>query len=182
MITNEMTLIQRIYGMYKIINNKEPLYFIIIENVFGNHQNEIDIIYDLKGSHYGRECTKEELKNKDTVRKDINFEHDLMRGNISFEIDVDFKEKFDTQLANDVEFFKDNNIIDQSLILGVINHDNLNTSNNTGSQSNTNKDKRSNQKSLFRHLDNIDYSESSEDDKFIAISLNKTKSLDQKYS
>lgn len=66
----------------------------------------------MKGSHYGRECSKEELAKIDIVRKDINFENDLMKGELYFELDLDFKEKFDEQLAKDVEFFKENNIID----------------------------------------------------------------------
>lgn len=53
-----------------------------MENCFGQNSHELDLKYDLKGSHYGRECSQEELNNKDIARKDINFERDVMRGDI----------------------------------------------------------------------------------------------------
>jgi len=148
--------------MYKLIKDNDNVYFIIMENVFGHNSNDLDYMYDLKGSHYGRECSKEDLKKKDSCRKDINFENDIMQGNIAFEIDIEFKEKFEEQLAKDVEFFKTNNIIDYSLIVGFVKHDKLNTSNITVS----NSDLKANYltaPSLFRHCDNLDSSSSEEE-------------------
>lgn len=119
LMTNPDSLITKIYGLHKIAftrirsSNKidKSIYFIIMSNTF-NTPFTIHTRYDLKGSLYKREVRG---NNPSIAKKDINFLED----NVKIQLSDENKGFLMKILRKDCEFFKENNIIDYSMLLGI---------------------------------------------------------------
>jgi len=118
---NDETLITRIYGLHKMIfyskNHKveKKLYFTIMNNIF-HTMKEIHKRYDLKGSTQGR-TTKfaNNIFDPTIALKD----NDILNEDEYFMVSPEIREKMNSQVKKDVLFFKENNIIDYSLLIGI---------------------------------------------------------------
>ena len=65
-------MLARFYGIYTVkIKYMKPISVVIMDNLMGDHLNEIERIYDLKGSVHKRISKK--IKNNKSVKKDLNF-------------------------------------------------------------------------------------------------------------
>jgi len=128
----DSTLITRIYGLHKMIFFRKKrgrlgkkIYFSVMNNVF-HTTKEIHKRYDLKGSTQGRTTKFSNGMFDPTVALKDN---DIMHHEDYFIIPDSMCEKFKKQVEADVEFFKENKIIDYSLLIGI--HD-VNADPNTG--------------------------------------------------
>ena len=122
---NHNTLISKICGMHKLKlfskDNKsryKTIHIVIMKNIYGGNYNLMKS-FDLKGSTHGR-VTKQELIEKGQPGKDLNFLQEMM-GNV--DIDKEHAEQILAQLKMDSDFLRSCNIIDYSLLLGVIKKD-----------------------------------------------------------
>ena len=88
------------------------MYFIIMSNVF-HTPYEIHQRYDLKGSLYKRSTPSQ--MDWSVARKDLDF----LKAGIRLQVDPQRRKQFLEQLAHDVKFFAENNIIDYSLLVGI---------------------------------------------------------------
>ena len=130
-LKNDSTLITRIYGLHKMIffrkkrKSERRLYFCIMNNVF-HTSKEIHKRYDLKGSTQGR-TTKfvNNIFDPTIALKD----NDIVNDQEYFIMQSEKCQKLTYQIKEDVKFFKENNIIDYSLLIGI--HD-KNADPNTG--------------------------------------------------
>lgn len=119
LMENPDSLITKIYGLHKIAftrirsSNKidKSIYFIIMSNTF-NTPFTIHTRYDIKGSLYKREVRG---NNPSIARKDINFVED----GVKLKLTEDNKLFLIKTLRKDCNFFRLNNIIDYSLLLGI---------------------------------------------------------------
>uniref|UniRef100_A0A7S3NTI8 PIPK domain-containing protein n=1 Tax=Euplotes crassus TaxID=5936 RepID=A0A7S3NTI8_EUPCR len=118
----DSTLITRIYGLHKMIFSRKTrrssvktLYFCIMNNVF-HTTKEIHRRYDLKGSTQGRTTKYANNIFDPTIALKDN---DIVDEENYFIIQEDMCEKFTKQVEADVQFFKENNIIDYSLLIGI---------------------------------------------------------------
>ena len=118
---NDETLITRIYGLHKMIflrkNGKtdKVLYFCIMNNVF-HTSKEIHKRYDLKGSTQGRETKYANGIFDPTIALKDN---DIIDQEEYFVVNQQLEQKLKSQIKSDVQFFRDNNIIDYSLLVGI---------------------------------------------------------------
>ena len=68
---NPKSLLARIYGVYKIkVKFMKPISLIIMENIIGSNSQELEGLYDLKGSSFQRFA---QPKTASSVLKDNNF-------------------------------------------------------------------------------------------------------------
>jgi len=117
--TNPESMISRVYGIHKVIFYRKKtklskkIYFCIMNNVF-HTALKIDLRYDLKGSTYGRRTLVED---RTIALKDLNF---IDRGE-QIKVGQQNKERILEIIRLDSEFFRNNNIIDYSLLIGVTN-------------------------------------------------------------
>ncbi len=72
-------------------------------------------VYDLKGSSVKRLVSPEEIAAGTKVLKDVNF--DVQRGVIA--VGSGASQQLLTQLIKDVDWLRDNNVMDYSLLLGI---------------------------------------------------------------
>ncbi len=94
-----------------------------MNNIFNIDNPElIKNVYDLKGSKYKRE-TKTENIQKGAAKKDLNF----IKEKMSIYVEKDIKEKLMVQFERDSEFLSQHAIIDYSLLLGVLDTDDIQT-------------------------------------------------------
>lgn len=120
-LNNQNTLITYYYGLHqmKCYNKGEliyDIYVIVMNNIFCLQNPElIEKVYDLKGSFFQR-LTPDDKIQKNYARKDLNFVNEGMKINIPYSI----KDKVLTQIDLDAAFLAKFNIIDYSLLLGVI--------------------------------------------------------------
>jgi len=128
MAKNNDSLIMRIYGVYEFtffnIKNKKTSIFsqkmMVMRNLCGYPKYCIERIYDLKGSTFQRESlTKKKLKDEKIVLKDIDF----LKIEKKLYIDNKKKKELIETLKKDSIFFKNNGIIDYSLLIIKINCD-----------------------------------------------------------
>jgi len=123
---NPETLIIRFFGVHKMVfakkggRNLTNIRFVIMANIF-NTTLEIHQRYDLKGSTYGRQVETEKGGPVDPAiaRKDL----DLLNSKTKIMLGDDTCSKLLNQIEKDVKFFKENKIIDYSLLLGVHNRE-----------------------------------------------------------
>lgn len=80
-------------------------------NVF-NTKEKIVERYDIKGSWYGRETTD---KDPTSTKKDNDF-----KKRAPIYLDEEEREKLTRAISKDAKFFEDHNIIDYSLLIGII--------------------------------------------------------------
>ena len=128
---NPTSFITRIIGLFsfsfKFTN--QPIRLIVMENVFEHSGSMIDRRYDLKGSSYHRQTIKKiEL---DTLEmKHVRFAQtlkdlDFNRIERNIVLDKQTREMVVGNIEKDSAFFKKCKIIDYSLLLGVIDVENL---------------------------------------------------------
>lgn len=125
MVKNRNSLITKIYGVYqfKFFNNnkKKSCIFsqkiMIMRNLCCYPKYFVERIYDLKGSTFERESLKKKNIKQGSILKDIDFLK------IEKKIYIEEKYKLDVieTLKKDSIFFKDNGIIDYSLLVIKIN-------------------------------------------------------------
>jgi len=69
---NPRSLLARFYGIYTVkIKFMKPISVVIMDNLMGQHIEDVISIYDLKGSTHKRRTVN--IKNNRTVKKDLNF-------------------------------------------------------------------------------------------------------------
>lgn len=130
---NDDTLITRIYGLHKMIffsknrKSEKKLYFCIMNNVFHTIK-EIHKRYDLKGSTQGRTTKYANNIFDPTIALKDN---DIIDQEEYFVLAPQNVEKLRNSIKKDVMFFKENHIIDYSLLIGI--HDKQ-ANPNTGKQ------------------------------------------------
>jgi len=90
----------------------KPISVVVMDNLMGDHIDEVTSIYDLKGSTH-RRLTKK-IKSNRTVRKDLNI---LVDADNYLQVDEKTKKDLVTRLYNDKEFLKSCNLMDYSLLL-----------------------------------------------------------------
>jgi 1-phosphatidylinositol-4-phosphate 5-kinase len=118
---NDDTLITRIYGLHKMVfftknrKSEKKLYFSIMNNVFHTIK-EIHKRYDLKGSTQGRTTKYANNIFDPTVALKDN---DIIDQEEYFVLSSQNAEKLRNAIRRDVVFFKENNIIDYSLLIGI---------------------------------------------------------------
>lgn len=112
--TNPDTLIAPICGMYYVkaphLGERYSTYFIVMKSVYASAKAvPIHRLYDLKGSTLGRVAKKEEqiMKDKDFIQR----EEVIQLG--------EYRPAFLKQLARDVTFLREMNLMDYSLIIGI---------------------------------------------------------------
>eukprot|EP00375_Theileria_parva_P002088 XP_764765.1 phosphatidylinositol-4-phosphate 5-kinase [Theileria parva strain Muguga] len=109
------SILTRFCGLFSIENRsrREKVYFIVMNNVFYSRVS-IHRRYDLKGSWVGRRLEPSELKDHTVALKDIEF------NKLGEQIHLgEMSESFLQVLRNDVNFLRDSNILDYSLLLGI---------------------------------------------------------------
>lgn len=118
---NDETMITRIYGLHKMIffrknrKTEKTIYFSIMNNVF-NTSKEIHKRYDLKGSTQGRTTKYANNIFDPTIALKDN---DIIDEQYYFVVSEDTQKRLRAQIESDVNFFKENNIIDYSLLIGI---------------------------------------------------------------
>ncbi len=122
LLKNPHTFLPKFYGLHQIkcINDNSviyDIYIVVMNNVFEMKNPQlIDSKYDLKGSTYKRLTKIKEIQ-KGAAKKDLNF----IKENFKLNFSKEFKEYLMRQFENDADFLARHNIIDYSLLLGVIN-------------------------------------------------------------
>eukprot|EP00607_Mallomonas_marina_P009291 CAMPEP_0182418550 /NCGR_PEP_ID=MMETSP1167-20130531/2951_1 /TAXON_ID=2988 /ORGANISM="Mallomonas Sp, Strain CCMP3275" /LENGTH=810 /DNA_ID=CAMNT_0024592807 /DNA_START=157 /DNA_END=2589 /DNA_ORIENTATION=- len=111
---NPDTLLVRFLGIHrvKMYHLKRKVHFVIMTSVFDTPE-EINVIYDLKGSLIGRKATEAERK-KGGVLKDL----DLMEDGTKIQLGSK-RETFLKQIRRDANFLAQHNIMDYSLLIGM---------------------------------------------------------------
>ena len=123
------SLMTRFYGLHKVewfkrgTANVMKKYLVVMNNVFRGL--DIGDRFDLKGSTVGRRTLREgsnkyhdPLRDKTEVLKDLDWMENVKVLNIIQ--NEDQKHKLEDILARDAQFFEETNIIDYSLLLGVV--------------------------------------------------------------
>lgn len=106
---NENTYLIKFYALGQLKNTFLDIRFVIMNNVFYNHN--IQRIYDLKGTTENRFVSSNNL-----VYKDLNFKIDNQYLNISKYI----YDQYWDNVVKDTKFLESINIMDYSLIFGLI--------------------------------------------------------------
>jgi 1-phosphatidylinositol-4-phosphate 5-kinase len=110
---NPCSMLARFYGIYTVnIKFMKPISVVIMDNLMGQHIEDIISIYDLKGSLHKR-ITKQ-VKHSRTVKKDLNF---LLEPQFFMKVDPKVKRDFLQRLHRDKEFLKSCNLMDYSLLM-----------------------------------------------------------------
>jgi hypothetical protein len=124
----QRSLLSRFYGMHRIecLKNETTafdVHVIVMNNVLHTPYGEIGVKYDLKGSTYKRLTTEKEIGNKAAL-KDLNFIDERSRNpNFGFHVGRENREELISQIRRDTNFLQAHNIIDYSLMVGVIEHE-----------------------------------------------------------
>lgn len=112
-IKHPHTLLSRFFGMCKLtIGSGKPFRLIVMNNLF-NTQFKLHEKYDLKGSTRNR-WVDTDTEGSKGVLKDLNYTSSMYMGQMQ-------KEAVLMQMQIDTGFLMRNNIMDQSLLLGVSN-------------------------------------------------------------
>ena len=123
--TNPESFISKVYGIHKVIFYRKKaklnkkIYFCIMNSVF-HTSLKIDLRYDLKGSTYGRKTITDKggvMIDRTIALKDLDFiekQERIKVGPVNRDRILDIIKK-------DSVFFRQNNIIDYSLLVGVTN-------------------------------------------------------------
>ncbi|KAJ6246653.1 phosphatidylinositol 5-phosphate 4-kinase [Anaeramoeba flamelloides] len=124
LLKNPSSLINPIYGHYKLKTGNFVEYYIIMANVFQSDLS-IDRIYDLKGSTVGREnSTENENGNQTNLVNESNgikMDKVLKDNDLDEKIEMSVKTKkmFIKQLESDLGFLQKHELMDYSLLVGV---------------------------------------------------------------
>jgi len=111
---NPDTMLVRFLGLHrvKMYHLRRKVHFLIMASVFDTPQ-EINVMYDLKGSLVGRRATAEE-RAKGGVLKDL----DLIEDGVQMKLGSK-REAFLAQIRRDTAFLAEHNIMDYSLLVGI---------------------------------------------------------------
>lgn len=114
-VNNPNTLLTRFYGMHRVKpHKKKEVHFLIFGSVFFQSRY-IHSSFDLKGSSQGRSASDAEKQVSEPVLKDNDF---LDRG-VRIRVGPAKAKLLKDQIDKDVEFLRQLNIMDYSLLLGV---------------------------------------------------------------
>lgn len=123
--------ITRIIGLFtfRFENSAKQTRLFVMENVFGTEKSMIDRMYDLKGSTYSRQVLIQSrdqlLRLKKTKIKETLKDIDFNNIDSCLRLPSESREYLLAVLKRDVEFFRECRLIDYSLILGLIEVENL---------------------------------------------------------
>ena len=112
------SLLAKIFGVFTVKKEgMEKVHLMLMENTMQfKDKNKIKFVYDLKGSTYGRR-TKGTMTTK-TVRKDLDFLNDKKKNPRELSLAKINRVLIQT-LRRDVNFLKEKNLIDYSLLLAI---------------------------------------------------------------
>ncbi|CAD8151009.1 unnamed protein product [Paramecium pentaurelia] len=131
LLDNYHSMIIKIFGLYQIKVNKsktkyQKIYFVVMLNIFYTNE-DINYRYDLKGSLYQRTSR---VKGQTSLDQNIPLKDlDWLEDKQSIQFDQKTLELFKTQLIKDVNFFKQNKIIDYSFLIGIVDNYRMNNDN-----------------------------------------------------
>src|SRR3954469_22254169 len=109
------TLLTRFYGMHRVKpHKKKEVHFLIMGSVFYTSKF-VHTVFDLKGSRQGRNATQKEKDSGAAVYKD----NDFLDMDIQIKIGSERTKLLNEQIARDVEWLRQLNIMDYSLLLGI---------------------------------------------------------------
>jgi len=108
---NPDSFLCRILGMYRVqmYHLRRTIYFIVMESSFKGASGKMDVQYDCKGSHVGRNANP-----GDTVRKD----NDLLEDGFRLCLGSN-REPVLAQLRLDAQFLRSESFLDYSLLVGA---------------------------------------------------------------
>ena len=110
---NPRSLLARFYGIYSVkIKFMKPISVVIMDNLMGQHIEDVISIYDLKGSTHKRRTVN--IKNSRTVKKDLNF---LLEPQYYMQVNEKQKRDLLQRIAKDKDFLKSCNLMDYSLLM-----------------------------------------------------------------
>jgi len=110
------TLINRFYGMHRVKPHaKDEFRFLVMGSVFYTNL-PIHVVFDLKGSTLGRECSEKEKKTRELpILKDNDFTE--MKQTIN--LGKTLADKFSAQIEADSKLLSELGIMDYSLLVGI---------------------------------------------------------------
>lgn len=120
-LANPNTLLTRYYGLHKLKCYKKNetlfnIHIVVMNNIFAiKDEDLIEEKYDIKGSTYKRTTSEHEIT-KGSAKKDLN----LINDNRKIRILHGAKQFIINQISKDAEFLAKHNIIDYSLLLGIM--------------------------------------------------------------
>lgn len=116
--SNPNTLLSRFYGLHRVkLPHGRKIHFVIMNNLFPPHR-DIHETYDLKGSTVGRLYPEEKAaQNPRAVLKDLNW----IDRKKQLELGPEKRAYLAEQLKLDLEFLKQINVMDYSLLVGIHN-------------------------------------------------------------
>jgi hypothetical protein len=112
--TCEMSKLVRIYGVFKLLPEKQ--YFILMENIIKYPENAL--IFDLKGSYDGRYVEVSDEIPFGVTLKDVNFRKSGKR----IEIELNDYKIIKKILKQDLKILMDCNIMDYSILVAFYDH------------------------------------------------------------
>ena len=120
------SLLPRFMGLFKLkLPHQKHHTFVVMNNAFQIsselHRCTIEEKYDLKGSLRNRRVSEAEIEAGTEVLKDVNFvqRHASEEANSKVRLGAQLRAAFVEQMAKDVKWLQDNNIMDYSLLLGI---------------------------------------------------------------
>ena len=122
---NPNTLLARYFGLHQMkcyagSNMVYDIYIVVMNNIFDIENPELILHkYDLKGSTYKRITPIDEVE-QGAAKKDLNFIQDGVKINVSYGT----RSKLIEQIKSDSDFLAKHNIIDYSMLVGVIHTNN----------------------------------------------------------
>jgi len=117
----------KVYGLYRLSLNHSlkgmkgtKFYFIIMESVFYTAKF-IHLIYDLKGSSYGRAATQKDINSRPTKNftTTVLKDNDLRESKQMLNIGSHRAKEMKKQIESDAQFLANMGIIDYSLLIGI---------------------------------------------------------------
>jgi 1-phosphatidylinositol-4-phosphate 5-kinase len=110
---NPKSLLARFYGIFTVkIKFMKAINIIIMDNLMGEHREQISRVYDLKGSTFQRIANN--VTNTKSVRKDLNF---LEETEYRVHVDEELHKDLLRRMAKDKEFLKSCHLMDYSLLV-----------------------------------------------------------------
>jgi len=114
---NPDSLLNTVCGLFSMGTKGKPdTPFVVLRNIFPIDDTQIDEVYDLKGSTFGRKASAKDRASAVTIYKDLDFcqsEEQLLS------MSPETRTWFLSRLRDDVAFLRERKIIDYSLLLGI---------------------------------------------------------------
>lgn len=124
---NPETVLCKMYGVYRLHLHHSirglkgtKFYFLVMESVFYTARY-IHLIYDLKGSSYGRAATEKDINSQPTrnFTTTVLKDNDLRESGQTVHMGGTAAERMRAQIAADAKFLADVGIVDYSLLIGI---------------------------------------------------------------